>query len=385
MNILITVASYYPKVDGVSIVTQYQAEGLAKKGHKVTVITGDKKEINKHEEIHNNVRIIRIKAFNELMLSFGNKKQYQKIVLELAKDMDIMMNVCVGNWNVNWLLSIMDSIQCKKFLMIHGIHNMSWEQYHDFSIYGLVRKIWGDIRWRFFYPFQWKNIKKYDAIAQLHEEDYANRYFRKHGITNCQILYNAVDDNLFQDNNVLKKNRIINVGTFCTRKNQIYCMELFYQSNAMEYELVLIGSGKNKYFEKLIKKKRKLDKKYGVRKVQILYGQSREDTIEYIKTSKIYLLTSITEMFPVSLIEGMAAECAFVSTDVGIDRYLSGGIVGRNRKEMLQAFNKMLDEEVRNIYAEQGRDFAIQNCRQEQQVKRLEEILYSCLNGKTAG
>ncbi|MCM1262990.1 MAG: glycosyltransferase family 4 protein [Butyrivibrio sp.] len=378
MNILITSLSYYPNADGVSIVTQYQAEGLVKLGHNVTVVTGERKEVKK-SEVHNNIKIIRLKAYNEFMLHFGNKKQYMDMVFDLSKDMDIMINVCLESWNVDWLLPVLDKIPCKKFLMIHGISDMSWNQYNDFSLYGLIRKIWGDIRWRCFFPFQWKNIKKYDAIAQLHEEDYANRFFKKHGITDCHILYNAVDDRFFQ-RSLPKENRIINVGTFCKRKNQVYCMELFYQSNVEDYELMLIGPRKNKYYEKIIKKKYELDKKYGVRKVQILYEQNREDTIEYIKRSKIYMLTSITEMFPVSLIEGMAAGCAFVSTDVGINRYLPGGIVGRNRKAMCVALNKMHNEDVCVSYAEMGRDFATQNCREEKQVKKLEGILYDCLN-----
>ena len=378
MNILITTPTYYPSVEGVSIVTQYQAEGLVRLGHKVTVITGGRKGIN-NEETHNNIKIVRIKAYDDLMLHFGNKKQYRKIVIELSKEMDIMMNVYLESWSVDWLLSILDNISCRKIMMIHGIADMSWNQFHDFSLYGMARKIWGDIRWRCFFPFHWKNIKKYDAIAQLHEEDYANRFFMKHGITKCQILYNAVDERFFQWD-IPKKNRIINVGTYCKRKNQIYCMELFYQSDAKDYELILIGSRKNKYCEKLIKKKEELEKKYGVRKVQILYGQSRKDTIQCIIQSKIYLLTSITEMFPVSLIEGMAAGCAFVSTDVGINKYLPGGIIGHSRKELRHALNEMLNEEVCKTYAETGRLFAIQNCRQEEQVKRLESILYHCLN-----
>lgn len=379
MNILITTMAYYPHVNGISVVTQYQAEGLAESGHSVTVITGEQGEIEKPEEIHNGIRILRIRAYNEIMLHFGSKGQYRKMVMELAEDMDVIMNVCLESWNADWLLPVMDSIPCRKFLMIHGITDMSWRQYRDVSLYGLARKIWGDIRWRCFFPFQWKNIRKYDVVAQLHEEDYANRYFKRHGITDCRILYNAVDDRFFQEP-VSKKNQVVNVGNFCKNKNQIYCMELFYQSDAAGYELVLIGPARNRYYEKLLRKKEELDKKYGVRKVRILYGQNREDTIRCVRESKIYLLTSITEMFPVSLIEAMAAGCVWVSTDVGINRYLPGGIVGRSRREMRQELNKMLEEDVRNACAGQGRDFAIQNCRQDVQVKKLEDILYSCLD-----
>lgn len=40
MKILISAFTYWPAVDGVQNVTQYQAEGLAARGHDVTVLTG---------------------------------------------------------------------------------------------------------------------------------------------------------------------------------------------------------------------------------------------------------------------------------------------------------------------------------------------------------
>ena len=39
MKIVFTVHTYYPNKDGVQYVTQYLAEGLAKLGHDITVIT----------------------------------------------------------------------------------------------------------------------------------------------------------------------------------------------------------------------------------------------------------------------------------------------------------------------------------------------------------
>ena len=39
MKIIFTVNTYYPYKDGVSVVTQYLAEGLAQKGHEVLVMT----------------------------------------------------------------------------------------------------------------------------------------------------------------------------------------------------------------------------------------------------------------------------------------------------------------------------------------------------------
>ena len=43
MKILISTYTYFPSLDGVSHVTQYIAEGLAKKNWDITVITTKKK------------------------------------------------------------------------------------------------------------------------------------------------------------------------------------------------------------------------------------------------------------------------------------------------------------------------------------------------------
>ena len=74
MNIIFTVATYYPKTDGVQLVTQYHAEELAKKGHKVTVITS-KIDGQTNREVHNGVEILRIDAYNIYYWHKGNKKQ----------------------------------------------------------------------------------------------------------------------------------------------------------------------------------------------------------------------------------------------------------------------------------------------------------------------
>ena len=39
MNILFTTFSYYPETSGVPVVVQYLAEGLANRGHDVSVVT----------------------------------------------------------------------------------------------------------------------------------------------------------------------------------------------------------------------------------------------------------------------------------------------------------------------------------------------------------
>ena len=71
----------------------------------------------------------------------------------------------------------------------------------------------------------------------------------------------------------------------------------------------------------------------------------------------------------------MASKCAFVSTDVGVVKYLSGGIVGKTEEELIKALNLFSNPENLEKYSTEGYQFAEENSRIDTQVKRLEEIL----------
>lgn len=73
-------------------------------------------------------------------------------------------------------------------------------------------------------------------------------------------MYNAVEDSFFNINDSIKENLIINVGTYSINKNQLLCLDSFYKIASIDYKLVLIGTKKNSYYDKLVKKKRNLIK-----------------------------------------------------------------------------------------------------------------------------
>ena len=80
MKIVFTVHTYYPKKDGVSMVTQYLAEGLAQKGHSVIVITKTNEKCPIKEE-RAGVKIRRLDVNTVHSFNKGNKKEYVKYLL----------------------------------------------------------------------------------------------------------------------------------------------------------------------------------------------------------------------------------------------------------------------------------------------------------------
>lgn len=377
MKILIVSGQYYPQKNGVQNVTQYQAEGLVQRGHQVTVVTSIRHSSVEYEW-HNGVEIVRIDAFTDFMLYFGDRRRYLQLLREYAKKVDVIMTVCIESWATDWVFPIVDELDCAKVMMIHGIHDFRWSTFKNRSWYGFARKIWGDIRWRPLFFKNWKQIKKYDKILQLHEEDFATQYFRKHGVKNQSVLYNAVDDEFFELCPE-KENQIINVGTYSPGKNQLACLEAFYKTQVSNWKLILIGSTANDYYEKVVQYRAELEEMYGHKNVEIKVNISRAETIEEIKKSKIYLLTSISEMFSVSLLEGMAAGCAWISTNVGVNKYLPGGVICDTTSEMAAAIEKIADNEWKTMGL-CGKNFVSENCNKKKQVEKLEMFLKSAVD-----
>lgn len=65
LNILISLLYYFPHRTGLTIHVQSIAEELARRGHRVTVLTARyRKDLPRDEEIHNGVRVIRLWALS---------------------------------------------------------------------------------------------------------------------------------------------------------------------------------------------------------------------------------------------------------------------------------------------------------------------------------
>ncbi len=175
----------------------------------------------------------------------------------------------------------------------------------------------------------------------------------------------------------MPSNYIIHVSNYHVRKNQELAMKSFYEVNTDDFSLVFIGSKKNKYCNKLIKLKDKYDKKYGKKDIKILYEIPRELVCNYVKNAKLALLSSTWEAFPISLIEPMACSIPFVATDVGIVRYLPGG-VSTNKKDYYKYWIEFFikNSEVRESYGRIAYEYAFKELRTDTQIDRLEKLLY---------
>lgn len=376
MKLTITVATYWPLLDGVQMVTQYHAEELVKKGHDVTVITSRVKDFP-DTETHNGVKIERLDVYNKGYWHVGNRNAYEKRLIKAGQTDDVLVTVCLQSYAADWALGIMDKIKCRKVLYMHGMPDFKLHRQDFISFHNVCKTIFRNIRWGLFYKSHWKKVMKYDAVVHLFKNDSSYSYFQKNGYKNNIVIENSCEDNFYQNNNETKP-YFLYVGNYCKRKNQIKALELFYQSDKLkDFGLVLIGGKDNAYCKLLKKRNEQLSLSHGVRNVKILYDQSRESIIAYTKSAFASIMTSTFEYYPIVLVESMAAGVPFISSNVGIVRMLPGGLVCNNSKDFIYWMELFAENhDIRDLQGKVGREYYSSHLRKEIKSKEFENSLF---------
>lgn len=388
MKIIVTCHSYYPRKDGVQFVTQYIAEGLAKRGHTIYLYTNFHEETDKViKEIYNGVEIHRIKAKTRHTFHLGDKENYKKNIKEVAKKCDVMINVCTQCATTDWLLSELDNINIPKILYLHGIWNFKLKKEDFSSIKNFLSKVFCNIRWSLYYKKNAKNFKKYNVITKLHTMDEStNDYFEKKLNIKCIPIENAAENSFFDDSidqNIKLPNKyILNVSNYYKVKNQMRGLEIFLNSNITnDWEYVFMGSKKTDYYHELVKKYDEYKKNGGKKVVHFLHDIPRKDVPTYVKKASIYMMTSKWEAFPISLVESIAAGVPFISSNVGIVRYIPGGVVCNSDEDYIYWLNEFCNNEYkRKKYGNLGKEEAIQRFSIDSKVDQIEKVLEELIN-----
>lgn len=383
MKLLFTVNTYMPKRDGVQFVTKYLAEGLVKKGHSVDLITRQCKELTEvNDEVINGVHVIRWNANTYHTMHKGDKEGYQKFILENATHYDCIVSVGTQTSFVDWMLPIIDQVQCRKILYLHSIWDFKYHKNNFDSLNNLCKKVWANVRWKIYYNKWGKAFKKFDSVIQLHQFDYAYTYFKNKYDIESVVIENAAEDSFFDeivDSNIeLPKKYFLNVSNYMDRKNQMQTLKSFLEAEIPnDFELILIGSDKNTYYDSLIEyynKYKTHNEKY--KKVHFLYNVPRQHIYTYVKKAYAYIMTSKWEAYPISLIEAMAAGIPWISTNVGIVKYLPGGFVADNISDIsywIEFVSK--NEKVAHSLGNVGKVYANTQFKINKKVDQLEDVI----------
>lgn len=372
MKFLFTVASYYPVVGGVQMVTQNMAEELVKNGHDVTVLISRNNNIQEFP-MHNGVKLEYWDLYTKKDRIVGDKNKYVCHLKDMCENVDVLVNVSVHSALTDALLPYIGDIKCCKVLYLHGIYEFGWSQKDKSAPSRIISKLYYNARRRKFYANLYRYAKYYDLIVHLDQNDSSMKYMEKHGVTQNIVIHNAAERAFFEPASTeCNEKYFLQVANYAEHKNQEYSLRAFYQSNCPDMKMVYIGSQKNAYFAYLIQLNEKLKNEHGERNVEFLVGIDRQETIEKFKHATAIVLSSRVEKFPMVLVEGLACGVPFISTDCGCVKTLPGGVVVTDKNGMSAAMTEMAnDQRQRDQLGKMGKEYAVENFSLRQNVEKL--------------
>ncbi len=211
------------------------------------------------------------------------------------------------------------------------------------------------------------------VVQTQHIKHYYNQRIQK----KTHIIYNPVNEKVFQVNRLKVKeerlNRIISVGRLYPQKNQKMMIETFAKIAPQfpEWSLVIYGEGPERdYLESLVSSLFAKTHQQAV-KIQVssrisLPGRC-ETVIEEVAKSKVFCLSSDYEGMSNAMIEALCVGTPVISTKVsGTDELIQDGENGLlvdigDTEGLAQAFERLLsNQELREQLGKEGQKLATQ-------------------------
>ena len=332
MRILHCVESYYPFVSGSSEVVRQLSERMVKAGHDVTVAT--RKLPEREHASHNGVKIVEfdIKPASTKSTSIatgltGETKQYQDFLKNSR--FDVIMTYAAQQWTTDLMFDIMDEIKAKKVLVPCGfsaLHDPLFKNY--FAQLPAV-------------------LKKFDACVYLSNDYRDIDYARQHKLTNSHLIPNGADEREFGP--ALTKTRqaelktkyglrglvLISVGNITGEKGHEELLWVFKRLPVPRATLVaasqkMPGIGWYDEFERQAKRIN-TSRKFPGKRVVLIDGTRRQEVVDLMKASDMFVFFSNIEASPLVLFEANAASLPFVASNAGnsaeIAKWTGGGVI----------------------------------------------------------
>lgn len=402
LKIIHTAATYPPNVDGVSNVIRTVSEGLALKGHRVTVATERHPQRN-YERLNH----VEIKQFdilgNQVSGYLGDIRRYIDFIRSFKSD--VILNYAAEIWTSDLVFPMLDTLKCVKIFAPCGFSQMNSAAYSKY------------------YKQMPEVLKKYDHTV-YHSEMYQDRRFSDlNNIHNYSIIPNGALESEFEHTLMgfrreydidLNNKMFLCVANYDDAKNQELVLQAYQKASIQDSTLVFIGSSFNKYLWEILWQKAKLTGSCGIistsicklrrhlwhrlrpvhslraelagrRNILFLEQIPRNMVVSAYHEADLFVYGSRTEVFPLVILEAMASKTPFITTDCGNVRELPGGVVVTSVDDMAERMRElaMKGHDWRSL-AEAGRRAWEKKYRWERIVDQYEQLYLTLSSGKGA-
>jgi len=356
MRILHTCHTYWPHPDGVGIVMQRISEGLAARGHEVTVATGLAGAAPAEE--HGGVLIRRFDVRgNEARGCSGDMEAYARFVASFP--CDVMLNYAAQICETDLLFPLLARLGCRKVIAPCGFSGLRDERYAEYFSRMPAR------------------LRAYDA-AIYNSRTYQDAQFAADNrLENSVFINNGADDmdfpyvaGSFRAKHAIRETTLLlSVGRVEALKGQDLVVEAFRRSTLQDAAVVLVGPEIGRFASgalrtaagPLFKSRRRAravlyelverhlpERSHRLawrlsdeKAVYILAGLPRQDVLTAYADADLFVFGSRVECSPLVIIEAMASGTPFISTPVGNVPEMPGGVIVRDVVEMAEAIDRL--------------------------------------------
>jgi glycosyltransferase involved in cell wall biosynthesis len=390
MKILIVSFSFPPNKDGIAEAAWSMAVGYAQRGHQVVVATGHLPQ--RHDFTpHLSIRVGQFEIDAELLhQSHADDEVRRMKQFILESEPDIVICHCWPVWSTTVAEETFPHLKVPKILVSHG-YPLLWNPQRKFP-WG-IRSFFRRLATTASFP---RSLRSYDRVVFASRKRDWSRHLdyriasviRHPGIkiipigTDPEPARNS-DREFRKAHQLGDKFMILCVSNYFPLKNQLLTLQSFRKARIPNSVLVFIGSDFNDYSRRLMELDRSLQTDQPGISVVFLEKLDRASTFAAFAACDVFLLTSTSETGPIVILEAMAAEKPFVTTDVGIVRELPGGIVADGEAEIAAALGRLHeDESLRYRLGKEGRA-AILRDRSNQIIEETREELVRELERKS--
>lgn len=379
-------------MDGVAIVMQRISEGLAARGHDVTVATA-RSAGKPRPSSHNGVRIVEFDiAGNEVEGFRGDVSGYRDFIVSF--DGDLLFNYAAQICTTDLVFPLLDDLPFAKVIAPCGYSRL------------------GDPRYARYFEKMPERLRKYEK-AVYHSAVYQDKKFSdSHGLTNATIIPNGASRSEFEDPRVGFRAKygidqgclLLSVGNLMDLKGQKDVLEAFASARVSDCALVFIGSEISRYvtgamrtrsgplfdlrrkanilrhevlesrIRPSLKRVYEFDAPPGSRAV-VFAGVPREDVVAAYHEADLFVFGSRLECSPLVIFEAMASATPWISYPVGNVPELPGGVLVRDVEDMGRAIGELVhDQGARERLGAEGRRAWLERYTWESLIPRYETL-----------